>query len=494
MRDPLVLDDASASWRLLAEGAVRRRADHRRAGDAAERFDVVDDWTDRLDAPIDPAFQERGGALTPVAARRLAVGGSANRSAQRWRVGGSDVYVPTSTPGGSWRVSEALEFLAAALGLPLQWRAVGSALTDRELAEAVPLTGTLDDALASLLEQGGARLARLDAATLAVVDDCTARRVRLPLAAGVVASRVEQRNAAATRWIARGGRNAVEATFDLAPAWDPALESADDAAYDRSQSGDFATYRDVFRRWVLNEDGGFSGSPFDAGPAPDLGALFANPSWTPRPLRFGDTLTPDDAGRRQPPLVELSDDGGATWSGPAGRFVMLDDRAGLYLDDDALDASWLTAVRAGSARLRVTATLTDPRPLTVERWDGNPFAGSATDRALDAGEGFRRLRVDGSSVLGQAANSDASIDRTAALRDWLDRMLAEREARDVGRVDLALPGVGFGALATGDLVDLRDQLSVEAGLAPGGRWGRIDEVVHRFADAEAPETRLGVAV
>ena len=495
--EPLWLDDDSAAWRVLAEGTLQRVEQAQSAGAHTIAWRLVDAWSRRLDEPIRAGWSERDGALVPAPASRLGVGAAANRSEVRWPIGGRAVYVPTlasDASGPPWRLVDALAFLAAAAALPLSWRSIDDRLKREPLSRSLDLDTDLATALERLLTPGGLTLAcRPEGRSggvprrIEVVDAGTARRVRIPARPAAVAVDRESRPKTATKWIALGGRNAAEATFDLVGGWDPGLETASDTAFDRTASPDFALYRDVFRTWVLNEDGRFTGEPFHRGPAPDLAAVFDHPRWTPRPLRLGDTLTPDTTGRPRRPVVEVTFDGGATWSAVTGRVLILDDRAGVYLDDDTLDPAWLSGVRAGTARLRVTATLTDPSPLRVERWDGNPFAGDTREAVVDAGDRFERRYVDASSVIGQP---DASVDDRDALRTWLDRRIDDNADAARQGLRVHLPGSGFTALQTGDRVpldDLADALPIEAKPAQHGRVTRIE---HRFAPTPSPGATL----
>ena len=486
-------DDGSTRWRLLAAGAVQHDRRATAAGLCEGRWMLRDAWTQRLDDPAAIAWSKRDGRLVPAGLPRLDVASAANRSATRHAVRGASVHVPTATGGERWRVADAMELLAAALLLPITWKSVAREIADTPLTRAVDLRGTIRQALTALLEPHGLAL-RIDfpgdapnTRRLEVVSDRTARRVDIPrLVSGQPAVvRFEQRGDAnpATRWTARGGVNEVESTFTLVGGWDPALETADDAQYDRSQSEDFPAYRDVFRTWVLNEDGRYSGAPYLRGAMPDLAALFENPYGSPRPLRFRDTLSLDASGQAQPPRVEISFDSGAAWTPYPGRVAVLESRAGVWLEDDALPAGWIASVRDGSARLRVTATLRDPQPLSHRRWDGNALRQGVIHRSVAAGEGFERRRVAPQSVLHGSAHGAVEADDRDTLAMWLDRWI-DRQRRDGGsRLRVRLAGAGFTTLRTADRLRLD---------ADGRRNAErsIVEIRHAFPAASEPGTSL----
>jgi hypothetical protein len=196
------------------------------------------------------------------------------------------------------------------------------------------------------------------------------------------------------RFIAEAAGPVVESTFALVGGWDAADEALADGEYSKSGSSDFEAVANVFRLWVLNEDGAFTAEPFDRGPAFDLTTLFDDGrAIEPQPLRFGHALSQDAAGRSVGVVVEMSIDGGASWSRYPGTASVLSDRAGVYLADDALPAGFLAAVRGGVGKIRVTATLRNPLPLQSVRWRGNPFTGAFRTQRLKLGDAFGWRRV-----------------------------------------------------------------------------------------------------
>lgn len=226
------------------------------------------------------------------------------------------------------------------------------------------------------------------------------------------------------KYIARSSSQVVESTFQLCRGWDPAGEGLADEEYSRSQSSDFDAGVNVYRLWVLNEDGAFSGEPFLCGDAYDAAVLFeAEPGWYRQPLPFLPTLSQSAEGRSLGHIVEVSEDAGATWSQYGGRVETLDDRAGVWLADDVLPAGFLTAIKAGAARVRVTACLRSPDEMQMVRWRGNPFTGQFTEKLFDVSGLFAWRRVAASSkfyarVQSGLMRADEADDRLAMQR-WL---------------------------------------------------------------------------
>ncbi|MAE62305.1 MAG: hypothetical protein CMJ49_13230 [Planctomycetaceae bacterium] len=253
--------------------------------------------------------------------------------------------------------------------------------------------------------------------------------------------------------IAEADGQVVESTFTLVGGWDPALESLPDSEYARSTSTDFDAVAPVFRLWTLNEDGAWSDPPFSRGPAFDLTALFDDGrAVDAQPLVFRDALTQTDPGVSVGIVVDISTDSGSSWTRYPGQVVVLDDRAAVYLDDDALPAGFITAGKADAARVRVTASLRSPLPLTGTRWRGNPFAGSFQTHRFRLGRQFQHQRLSSNSkyfndVRSAQREADEADDRPAMAQWLMDQ--AERLPREAGELKLRTADLQI-ALRPGD--------------------------------------------
>lgn len=276
----------------------------------------------------------------------------------------------------------------------------------------------------------------------------------------------------------------VESTFALTPAWDVDAENLPDSAYAKSTSDNFDAVREVFRLWMLNEDAALDAAHVD------LTALFDESRFIPpQPLRFGPTLTFDGQGHRMEPLVEFSVDGGNAWHTFPGAVDLLDRRAGVYLDSDALPAGFVEAARGGLARVRVTATLRSPMPIVAERWVGNPFVGPFRRRRFAVGERFARRRVLPTSrfhadVASGVRFADQRDDRRA-MDAWLIQRTAEsRDGQRTTTIHTAgiQPAVGIGDGLEAIVRPPGTNAGVEA--AAGGRRLCVRRLVHRWDRAE----------
>ncbi|HEX7009115.1 MAG TPA: hypothetical protein VF184_03980, partial [Phycisphaeraceae bacterium] len=296
---------------------------------------------------------------------------------------------------------------------------------------------------------------------------------------------------AAQMWVARGAGKVVESTFELVGGWDPMLEGQADEQYGRATSSDFATYANAYRRWVLNEDGAFTGPPYNRGAAFDLNAFFDQTNIRSQPLRFLDCLTLDDAASPRLPVVEVSTDSGLSWSQYPGKAAVLEHRAGVYLDDDTLPAAFLAAAKNGTAKVRVTASLRSPEPIEARRWRGNAFAGTQPARVFELGEAFAWRQVGAASIHAEAVQAGAleadQVDQRHALNVWLVNRLRQEDERQTarsarGRITLS------GAWA---LLRAGDRL-----MQAGGAGRRVDDqaqaLTQRGAVVRAVRCRFGV--
>lgn len=348
--------------------------------------------------------------------------------------------------------ADAVAQLNTSAGLGLSMTRLGAAAQRQRVAPWVRRCG--GDVLAELLGEVGAFVDRTEGGRRSILSADAGRPCSLPGAF------TEVRNSAAahrpTRMHAVGAPQVVESTFELLPAWDGSLEAEPDAMYSMSTSVDFDTYANVFRLWLLNEDAALGE------PAYDLTALFdAGAPVDPTSLRFGLSLTQDGASRSIGTVVEWSSDSGTTWRRYGGGVEVLPDRAGVYFNDDLLDATLLAAARAGTACVRITAALTSPRATELTRWRGNPFAGEFSQERFDLRWQFAWRRVAPTSrfapdVAAGTRNADQVDDRPEMAR-WLARR-ARMAAAVGGQTHIGVP-LAIG-VRVGDLISLPTDRSV----------------------------------
>ncbi len=234
----------------------------------------------------------------------------------------------------------------------------------------------------------------------AVVPDRSARLVT-PLHPATpgrsLLGRDDERDAAALRILAlRAVGREIESTFELVPAWDPAREGADPSRYGYRHA-EFDYYADVYRKWVLNEDGFYCRPPFGRA-AFDLGAFLDRPGLAGQPIPLGRCLVLDYDGARRAAVVHVSLDTGQTWQLYRGQRRVLSDRAGVRFIDEQLDSALLAAALAGAMRVRITATLRNPGHESVAVARGGAFARAAPSEVVSAGASFVFRRVAEDSI------------------------------------------------------------------------------------------------
>lgn len=382
-------------------------------------------------------------------------------------------------------------------------------LLERTVSGSSSLTTTIESRLRSSLSELGLAIEQtLDMdqrqvrRTLTVVPRRAGRRVSLPWPdqsgrGGLVRSvSVDREARPPRRWIAQGDRPVIEDTFALKQGWDPALQGQPDSDYSRLTSADFSLYGPVYRAWVLNEDGAYNGIPFNLGLAYDIGALFDQPGTIDEPMRLGACLTQDAAGRRLAPVIESSTDSGATWSAYPGQAQVMTDRAGVLLTDDVLPAAILSAAKAGTLRLRVTASLTSSQAIQATRWDGNPFAGPAPTRVLNFDNTYAWRAVASTSIHKTAIDNltlqaDTTDDRRE-LRMRLQEHIAQQPGAEIA-AKISLLGA-WTAFRPGDRVSdaLGPALGIDGNPSSfGTREARIQRIDITFGVSNnTPRTEL----
>lgn len=439
--------------------------------------------------------------------------GRSNASDQPYDPGTGDsysVFAPNGADASAWTLDEAIAYLLCEYGesehvdvpLPNEVRAAVNALVIRD----VSLEGqTLAEALGALLELVGGRIV----VTAEPHTTGLSRRLELwypgrapvvwfahqppgerydPAGTNLAGLNAQMRfDSAPRRYVARGDRRVYESTFGLVAGWDDALVTYDPDDFSPSTNPNCDTVRDVFRKWVLNEAGEYSESPYERGLAPDLSALFEGAPYVRRHRRLLPCLSRDALGRSHGVYVEVSLDGGAAWERMNLGVRILKNECGLYLTDDPLPPRYLAAAMREQVRVRVTAAIESDAVLAVE------YAGEAsTDlpgrtRHLNVPAGYRyRLVATTSRFHGQPGADEA--DDSARLED-LVRAAYEADRHSPTPTRVEIPYLAMGHRVGQRILGIRGRrldLAREHGAcaaAPVVRRGRL-------AFAPAPQTEL----
>jgi hypothetical protein len=250
----------------------------------------------------------------------------------------------------------------------------------------------------------------------------------------------------------RGAPRQYEVTVELLKGWDDAhdLVAASDPEALRLDASN-VQFRDVWRKWVLNESGDYTGLRPEIARHFDLGTLLGVPNsdfWVPRRRKFLPCITRgvDDkpAGDRGGCVVEYFDEVENTW-----RVVDSDMEFTISHDECAI---WFTGTYPpeqlyGSVnpRVRITATLESDQPLVSQV--AQSHASPTSDRiplALDLGDYFQYREVTFHSQFYSRVRSGElradEIDDTLAINLYAHLVL---DAWDYGQVrgTLVIEGV-----------------------------------------------------
>ena len=404
---------------------------------------------------------------------------------------------PSAIP---WTLADAMAYLLAAY-LPEGVEA--PALADlADLAGPVELPAmdvsgrSAYDVLASLAGHAGLRIrAGADAASLAFYRpgvDGPDRRVGLQPAGQAL--QLDQTNLhradiqltarpAAPTLLLLGQPKRYEVTFSLLPGWDPCVSVARWRDTVRSLSSDWLMYADVFRKWVLNEHGWYSGPPWNLATTSFAAISAADfPLSVPRPL--GPCLSTNAAGASLGIVLELRLSASQPWRRWRGPLWTSATQAAVYLGGDALPCDYFDAALAGTAQLRVTATVQADTRLSL-RIDGDESVPAQLVEIPRAGW----AAVSPASVfLGQSGlGAPAVCDDTPLLQAWADargQLLAPACAAslELGWMDTSM--------AVGDRVERIAGRPIEL-RGSGNVSPRIDAVRHDFANQLTHLTVVG---
>lgn len=248
--------------------------------------------------------------------------------------------------------------------------------------------------------------------------------------------------------VALGATKLYEATFELARGWDASRQT--DRWRDSTASGsdNWLVRKDVFRQWVLNEDGRYDQAPWLL-PAYDLASISAEDFTCRRPRRFMPCLSTGADGASVGIVVEyyLPGQPWQRWTGP---MQVASDQCAIYLGGDALPADFFQAAKAGTLMVRVTGTVeSDQRLATTIK--GDP---SLPQQMIDARHVARWRKVHASSVLGAASlGQPLEIDDSAALAAMARRAHESSAGATEARIQTPRPDSSF---TLGDVIEQID--------------------------------------
>ncbi|HCO92989.1 MAG TPA: hypothetical protein DIU00_03410 [Phycisphaerales bacterium] len=226
------------------------------------------------------------------------------------------------------------------------------------------------------------------------------------------------------RYLGRGDFKVYEATFELVKAWDAGLEDTEYDKFSPSTNPDFYQVRDVYRKWCLNEAGQYSGAPYNQGDAFDFSRIFQSSNFVHRRRRFRPALTTNLQGDSLGYFLQVSYDGGQSWSQYLHAFNNLPDECGLWLSSDCLDEDTWTAAITGLLKFRITASVNGDERLSCSVADG-PVNSTAPviDHVITLPHQFNYRKVSDQSIFAGADDemlgTPDEIDDTDALYEFV---------------------------------------------------------------------------
>ena len=380
--------------------------------------------------------------------------GEGNASTERLNVQGKSytAFAAGAMNGRAWSCAEVIDYLLCEYLPPghLTTPTVGQleVLTDHQLVRDLDVTGlSLLEALHRCCQGAGLAFRFIPAVipggpseAIVFYRNGRGRAVELnmqPCGEGLNLSRTNcatlhsrrNRYPVTHRYIGQGDFKVYEATFELVPAWDPALEDDDPALFSPVMNPQFHQVKDVYRKWCLNEAGDYTAAPYDRGEPYDLSVIFEGADYVQQRRRFWPALTADAQGRSLGYRLEMSNDSGLSWWEYLYSFDNLLEECGIWLSGDQFDIDvWVAALR-GTLRFRITASIVSDERLTAIVADGSVGSTApVVDHLITLPRQFHYRKVSARSIFASSVASGRSaadqIDDSAALFDCVRRSAA----------------------------------------------------------------------
>jgi hypothetical protein len=216
------------------------------------------------------------------------------------------------------------------------------------------------------------------------------------------------------RYIVQGDYKIFEATFNLVKGWNPAIETTTYDLYSPTTNENFNNVRDVYRKWVLNESGDYTASPYGQGSAFDFANIFQTDKYIRKARRFYPALACGDDGGSIGYYLEMSYTNGSKWWPYINSFKVLLDQCGIWLSVEQLDSDMWFAILKGILKVRITASILSDERINYTAADG--AVGSiipVVDKVVTLPKRFKYQKVSSQSAfVGSTANE---IDDTASV-------------------------------------------------------------------------------
>ncbi|HAL45739.1 MAG: hypothetical protein A2Y12_10795 [Planctomycetes bacterium GWF2_42_9] len=252
--------------------------------------------------------------------------------------------------------------------------------------------------------------------------NCQWQGEKLDIAKTNIAEVSRKKNKVVTnQYIVQGDYKIFEATFNLVKGWNPALEANDYDRYSPNTNENFNDVRDVYRKWVLNEAGGYSASPYNQGSVFDFAKIFESEKYIRRKRRFLPSLTCGADGGSIGYYLEVSYTNGSKWWPYMNSFKVLLDQCGIWLSAEQLDTDLWYAIVKGVLKVRITASVVSDERINYTGADG--AIGSiieVVDKIVTLPKRFKYQKVSAQSAF--AGGIAKEIDDTKSIVEYANNL------------------------------------------------------------------------
>lgn len=243
--------------------------------------------------------------------------------------------------------------------------------------------------------------------------NCQSQGQKLDISKTNIAQVVRKKMPAVTnRYIVQGDYKVFEATFNLVKGWNPQIETTNYDLYSPNSNENFNDVRDVYRKWVLNETGDYTASPYNQGSAFDFSQIFQTDKYIRKARRFYPAISCSDDGGSVGYYLEMSYTNGSKWWPYMSSFKVLLDQCGIWLSVEQLDSDMWFAILKGVLKVRITASVVSDQRISYTAADG-PVGSMmpVADKIITLPKRFKYQKVaPQSAFFGSKANE---IDDTA---------------------------------------------------------------------------------
>jgi len=281
--------------------------------------------------------------------------------------------------------------------------------------------------------------------------------------------------------LALGERKQYESTFELFKGWGETLQTGRWRDFVRSKSDNWAELACVYRKWVLNEHGWYSGSPWNL-PVHDFSNISEEAFLVQRARRFLPCLSTDTHGQTLGTHVQFRCGSEGPWVRWRGPVWVSRHQCAIYLGGDSLPGEFFEAAVNNQVTVRATCVVEADQRIATEI-PGDP---NLPREVLDLSDRAAWRSVHESSVF-RAAQGVGTPDERDDSR--LLTHLARRRAEMLSTATEAELRLGWvdTSYRVGDIVERIEGREFELASSPDTR-AYVKAVTHEFAAEQT--TRL----